>query len=85
MAVTDPVMVDDPLPARCGVREMCRIFGIGPSQFHRLERRGKFERFELRPQIGRKAWSGALLEKYLRCEAGASRFVALAGRKSIVG
>lgn len=77
--------VGDVLPRSMGVAAMCKAFAINGrpmdrSTFHRHERAGKFERFELRPQIGRKAWSGTLVARYLDCEAGASRFVT-AGRK----
>lgn len=81
-----PFEVGEQLPRRMSVRDMCRAFPIDGhpmdrSTFHRHERAGKFERFELRPQIGAKAWSGTLVARYLDCEAGASRFVT-AGRKA---
>lgn len=61
-----PFELGEPIPARCDVPTMRRIFGgISASQFHRLERQGKFRRFELTPQIGSKAWSGARIAKYL--------------------
>lgn len=78
--------VGDQLPRRMSVRDMCRAFPINGhpmdrSTFYAHERAGKFERFELKPQIGAKAWSGTLVARYLDCEAGASRFVTVAGRK----
>jgi hypothetical protein len=78
---TPTVRVGDVLPRVCGVTEMCAIFGLTPSGFHRRERKGYYERFELKPKIGPKRWSGTLLKRYLDCEAGASRFVT-AGRKA---
>jgi hypothetical protein len=63
-----------------GVDDMCRAFGangrpLARSTFHRYVEQGRFDRFELRPRIGRRAWSGELVARYLRCEAGATRFV----------
>lgn len=63
-----PFQIGDELPLRLTVRQMCRVFAISPSQFHRLERQGKFSRFELKPRIGKKAWSGKLLSAYLNGE-----------------
>lgn len=84
--VLRPFQVGDVLPRRMSVRDMCRAFPVDGhpmdrSTFHRNERAGKFERFELRPQIGAKAWSGTVVARYLDCEAAASRFVTVAGRK----
>lgn len=65
-----PYRVGDPLPVRMGVREMCRAFPIcgrvmDRSTFHRLERQGKFRRFELQSRIGTKHWSGTRVARYL--------------------
>lgn len=81
-----PFQVGEILPRRMCVADMCRAFSVegrvmDRSTFHRHERAGKFERFELKPQIGAKAWSGTLVQRYLDCEAGASRFVTV-GRKT---
>lgn len=63
----------DELPKRMGVLEMCLCFGqdnkpLDRSTFHRYARQGLFDRFELLPRIGRRAWSGELVAKYLRGE-----------------
>jgi len=76
----DPYRVGQELPKRLGVEDMCRCFGqdglsMSRSTFHRWRRLGKFDRFEVRPQIGRRAWSGELVARYLRCEAPSSRFI----------
>jgi len=76
-----PFLIGETLPKKMHVPDMCRAFRMSPSQFHRHERAGKFERFEVRPQIGHHAWSGVLVDRYLTCEAGASRFVTV-GRKA---
>lgn len=85
--VARPFQVGDILPRRMCITDMCRAFPVNGqpmdrSTFHGHERAGKFERFELRPQVGAKAWSGTLVARYLDCEAGASRFVTAAGRKA---
>jgi hypothetical protein len=82
--VARPFQVGEQLPRRLSVGEMCRAFPVDGhpmdrSTFHRHERAGKFERFELRPKVGAKAWSGTLVARYLDCEAGASRFVTVSG------
>lgn len=68
------VQVGDVLPARLLAPDMQRIFRISRARFYALAARGKFDRFELKPTIGRRAWSGALVMTYLRGEAGSSRF-----------
>lgn len=72
----DRVRVGEPLPARCLQEDLMRIFQIQRTQFYRLVKAGKFDRFEIRPRIGRRAWSGKLIERYLNGESGSSRFVA---------
>ncbi len=82
---TDPThrvfQVGDPLPKRMASADMLRAFGVKRSHFANLVAQGKFDRFELLPRIGRRAWSGVLVERYLSCESGASRFVTVGGRK----
>jgi hypothetical protein len=63
------------LPRRLTAKHMMQIFEVKQARFYQLTAQGKFDRFELRPRVGRMAWSGALVEKYLDCEAGSSRFV----------
>lgn len=63
------------LPRRLTARHMMQIFNVGTSRFYGLVAQGRFDRFEIRPRVGRMAWSGALVEKYLDCEAGSSRFI----------
>lgn len=85
--VPRPFQVGESLPRRMSVMDMCRAFPVDGktmdrSTFHKHQRAGKFDRFELRPKIGARAWSGVLVQRYLDCEAGASRFVTVAGRKA---
>lgn len=72
----EPFKVGDPLPVRMGIEDMRRAFPINGhvmdrSTFHRLERQGKFRRFELPAQdtaksrIGAKHWSGTRVARYL--------------------
>jgi hypothetical protein len=66
----EPFKVGDPIPVRLGILDMCRLFPINGrvmnrGTFHRLERAGKFRRFELPHTIGHKAWSGYRVAKEL--------------------
>lgn len=67
--------VGDPLPARLLPEDMQRLFGIGPSRFYALVAAGRFDRFEIRPTIGRRAWSGKLVTAYFDQSGSSSRFV----------
>lgn len=69
-----PLQVGDTLPARLFSDDLMRIFNIRKTQFYRLLEAGKFDRFEIRPRIGRRTWSGKLVMAYLNGEAGSSRF-----------
>lgn len=66
---TRPVHVLDRLsdryPPRLFAEHLMDIFGIHKSRFYELEPAGRFHRFELKPTIGRKAWSRALVQDYL--------------------
>lgn len=55
----------DSLPARCYQADMCRAFGISRRSFYTLLKQRKFDRFEILPRIGRRAWSGAKVTAYL--------------------
>jgi hypothetical protein len=52
-------------PALVGPAEMCGLWGIGRSQFHRLDRRGAFDAFKVTPAIGPKCFSTEILARYL--------------------
>lgn len=57
------------LPALCGSKEMAALWGITPSQFHRWNRKGAYEKFKVRPAIGPRCFSGLLIGRYLAGEA----------------
>jgi len=63
----DPFQVGESIPAICRVADMCRIFRLTRSGFHRRERRREFKQFELRGQ-GRKQWSGYRIATFLTGE-----------------
>jgi len=63
------------LPRRLTAKQMMEIFDVSTTRFYELVKIGRFDRFEIRPQIGPKTWSGTLVERYLDCENGSSRFV----------
>jgi hypothetical protein len=60
----------DRYPPRLTTFHLMEIFEIKRSWFSELLRRGKFDRFLLRPTIGRRAWSRELVQRYLD-QAGA--------------
>jgi hypothetical protein len=70
------VRVGEALPARMLAVDMQRIFQIKKSAYYQLLKRGRFDRFELLPRIGRqRAFSGKLVQAYLDAEGGrSSRF-----------
>ena len=76
-ATDEPINLDvgGRLPRRLTAKQMMEIFNVRQARFYALVAQGRFDRFEIRPRIGRMAWSGALVEKYLDCEAGSSRYV----------
>lgn len=66
----------DRFPPRLLAGHMMQIFGIKSSRFYALLQAGKFDRFEMRPVIGRRAWSRELVQRYLDGDkVGSSRFV----------
>lgn len=73
-----PHVVDrlaDQYPARLTSKHLMAIFQVKQSWFSELLKRGKFDRFEIRPTIGRRAWSRELVQRYLDGDAqGSSRF-----------
>lgn len=52
------------LPSRMLPQDMMRAFHVKQARFYALVQQGKFDRFELRPRIGRRAWSGRLVQEY---------------------
>lgn len=69
-------LAGEPLPARLLANDLMRLFGIQHARFYQLLAEGKFDRFEIRPTIGRRAWSGRLVSAYLDGNvAGSSRFI----------
>lgn len=72
-----PFQITDSYPDVMTPADMQRAFRIGETRFYALLKRGVFDRFEIRPPIGRRAWSGALVANYLRAGGLARGF----GRK----
>jgi transcriptional regulator with XRE-family HTH domain len=61
------------LPPRLTAHHMQRLFEIRSSRFYVLLNQGKFDRFEILPRVGRRAWSRDLVEKYLAGEGNQRR------------
>jgi hypothetical protein len=68
------IKVGEALAARLNAQDLMDIFRIKQSQFYKLRKAGRFDRFELRPTIGRRAWRGKLVLAFLNAEGGSSRF-----------
>jgi len=64
-----PYQVGEPLPVRLSPEDMQRIFRLGHSRFYLLLNAGHFDRFEIVPRIGNRAWSGEKVARYLAGEA----------------
>jgi len=64
----DRYTVNDVLPALCGYREVCRLFGYSVAQFYRLEAEGAFDFARVHPAIGARRYSGDRLMAYARGE-----------------
>lgn len=61
--------VGEQLPARMTAQEVAEQFGISLGHFYALVKAGKFDQFEILPQIGPRAWSGKLLAQYFDGQA----------------
>lgn len=73
-----PFTISEPLPKRLTVTDMQRAFRVKSSTFYALLAQGKFDRFEILPRIGKRAWSGAKVNRYLENESDGRVF----GRRS---
>jgi hypothetical protein len=51
-----------------GREDMAAIYRIGLTQFTRLNRAGAFNQFRIRPAIGPKCFSGALVHRHITGE-----------------
>jgi hypothetical protein len=52
------------LPDRLFAPDMARIFRVSLARFYKLDARGEFLWAEMRPRIGRKAWSKGRVVAY---------------------
>ncbi len=52
-------------PLRLGAEDMQRIFEIRKSAFYKFRKLGKFDRMEILPRLGARAWSRALVQEHL--------------------
>lgn len=52
-------------PVKLSGRDMRLIFGFSESAFYRQLAAGAFDRFELKPRIGPRAWSRTKVQRYL--------------------
>lgn len=75
-AVHDRYVVGDPMPARLLAEDLMWLFNIRSARFYQLHAQGRLDRFELRPLIGRRAWSGKLVAAHFEANVlGSSRFL----------
>jgi hypothetical protein len=62
------LQVGEPLPARMAPADMQQAFDLGHTRFQALVNAGHFDRFEILPRIGNRAWSGEKVARYLAGE-----------------
>ena len=74
--------VGEHLPAALTREELMELLGLRKSRFYVLQQQGVFDRWRLRPALGRRVYSGALVERWLKCEDGASRFALKLSKRS---
>lgn len=75
-AVHDRYQAGDPIPARLYAADLMWLFAIRSAWFYQLRKVGRFDRFELRPTIGRRCWSGKLVAAYFEANVlGSTRFL----------
>lgn len=74
-----PFQITDSYPDLMTPADMQRAFRISSGTFYTLLGRSVFDRFEIKPAIGRRAWSGALVADYIRSGGSARGF----GRKRV--
>jgi hypothetical protein len=67
-AAPAPFQVGDPVPLRLSPEDMQRLFRLGHTRFYALMNAGHFDRFEILPRIGNRAWSGEKVARYLAGE-----------------
>lgn len=59
-------------PVRLFAKHLQQIFTIKKARFYALKKAGRFDRFLLKPEIGRPAWSKTKVQQYLDGEASSS-------------
>lgn len=64
--------VGDVLPARLFAADLMWLFDIKAARFYELKQAGRFDRFQLKPTVGRVAWSGAKVAAYFAAVEKAS-------------
>lgn len=60
-----PPLVGEELPSRLSPLDMQAIFEVKAARFYELLAAGKFDRFEHKPVIGHRTFSGKKLRAYL--------------------
>lgn len=83
--VADRVVDLSQFPLRMHAADLMRVFEIKHARFYQLLKVGKFDRFEITPRIGHRAFSRTLVQRYLDGEVTDRKFapwtVAVGGRK----
>lgn len=71
--IVDVVSFDPTAPATwaalLGPTEIAAIWRVTKSQFHRLNAQGAFDAFKVKPAIGPKCFSAALVKRYVEGDA----------------
>jgi hypothetical protein len=67
---TTPALVGDRLPAALDSPGLMRALGLNKAGFYKFHAQGRFDRFLLPNAIGKKRFSGRLVQAYLDGGAG---------------
>jgi hypothetical protein len=77
---TTPALVGDRLPAAMDSAELMLKLGMTKAGFYKLHAAGKFDRFLLPNAIGKRRFSGRLVQAYLDGNEPVSPRLRMAGR-----
>lgn len=58
-------LVSSMIDSRLTAADMMRVFGLKSAAFYKWLKVGRFDAFEIKPQIGRRLWSAKKVQAYL--------------------
>lgn len=84
MSALSPVLVDEPIPAVCGVQDVARILRISVNRVHALRRQHKLDAILLPTLVadGKARYSGAKLRAWVNGDLERPRYFGGVRRRS---